>query len=92
MGLFDFIKNELIEVIEWVDTSDNTIIWKFQDKGNNIKSGAKLTVRESQVAVLMNEGEFGDLYNPGLHTLTTSNMPVITRLNPGNMALTALLK
>ncbi|MCH5715622.1 SPFH domain-containing protein [Niabella hibiscisoli] len=80
MGLFDFIKNELIEVIEWVDTSDNTIIWKFQDKGNNIKSGAKLTVRESQVAVLMNEGEFGDVYNPGLHTLTTSNMPVITTL------------
>lgn len=80
MGLFDFIKNELIEVIEWVDTSDNTIIWKFQDKGNNIKNGAKLTVRESQVAVLMNEGEFGDVYNPGLHTLTTSNMPVITTL------------
>ena len=80
MGLFDFIKNELIEVIEWVDTSDNTIIWKFQDKGNNIKNGAKLTVRESQIAVLMNEGEFGDVYQPGLHTLTTSNMPVLTTL------------
>ncbi|MCF3109078.1 SPFH domain-containing protein [Niabella sp. CC-SYL272] len=80
MGLFDFIKNEFIEVIEWVDTSSNTLVWKFQDKGNNIKSGAKLTVRESQLVVLMNEGEFGDVYQPGLHTLSTSNMPITTTL------------
>ncbi|MFD2910130.1 SPFH domain-containing protein [Flavobacterium ardleyense] len=80
MGLFDFIKNELIEVIDWVDNSTDTIIWKFQDKGNNIKNGAKLTVRESQNVVLMNEGEFGDAYLPGLHTLSTNNMPVTTTL------------
>lgn len=80
MGIFDFIRNELIEIIEWVDNSTDTLIWKFQDKGNNIKNGAKLTVRESQVAVLMNEGEFGDVYNAGLHTLSTSNMPITTTL------------
>lgn len=80
MGLFDFIKNEFIEVIEWVDTSNNTLIWKFQDKENNIKNGAKLTVRESQEVVLMNEGEFGDVYQPGLHTLSTNNMPITTTL------------
>ncbi len=80
MGLFDFIKNELIEVIDWVDTSNDTLIWKFQDKGNNIKNGAKLTVRETQCAVLMNEGEFGDTYTAGLHTLSTSNMPITTTL------------
>jgi len=80
MGIFDFIRNELIEVIEWVDTTTDTVLWKFQDKGNNIKNGAKLTVRESQAAVLMNEGEFGDVYPAGLHTLTTNNMPVITTL------------
>lgn len=80
MGIFDFITNEFIEVIEWVDNSNDTLIWKFQDKGNDIKNGAKLTVRESQVAVLMNEGEFGDTYYPGLHTLSTNNMPVTTTL------------
>ena len=80
MGLFDFISNEFIEVIDWVDSSSDTIMWKFQDKGNNIKNEAKLTVREGQVAVLMNEGEFGDVYLPGLHTLSTNNMPITTTL------------
>jgi membrane protease subunit (stomatin/prohibitin family) len=80
MGLFDFIRNELIEVIDWIDTSTDTVLWKFQDKQNNIKNGAKLTVRESQKAVLMNEGEFGDEYLPGLHSLITSNMPITTTL------------
>lgn len=80
MGIFDFITNEFIEVIEWVDNSNDTLTWKFQDKGNDIKNGAKLTVRESQVAVLMNEGEFGDTYYPGLHTLSTNNMPITTTL------------
>lgn len=80
MGLFDFIKNEFIEVIEWVDDTQDTIIYKFPDKGNKINNGAQLTVRESQVAVLMNEGEFGDVYIPGRHELTTKNMPIITTL------------
>lgn len=80
MGIFDFIRNELIEVIEWVDNTTDTMLWKFQDRGNAIKNGAKLTVRESQAAVLMNEGEFGDVYAAGLYTLTTNNMPVITTL------------
>lgn len=80
MGLFDFISNEFIEVIDWVDSSSDTIIWKFQDKGNNIKNEAKLTVREGQIAILMNEGEFGDVYTAGLYTLSTSNMPITTTL------------
>jgi membrane protease subunit (stomatin/prohibitin family) len=80
MGLFDFIKNEFIEVIDWVDDSNNTVIYKFPDKGNKIMNGAQLTVRESQVAVLMNEGEFGDEYKPGRHELKTQNMPLTTTL------------
>jgi len=80
MGLFNFITNEFIEVIDWVDETNDTVIYKFPDKGNKIKNGAQLTVRESQVAVLMNEGEFGDVYIPGRHELTTANMPVITTL------------
>lgn len=80
MGLFDFIKNEFIEVIDWVDDTQDTVIYKFPDKGNKINNGAQLTVRESQVVVLMNEGEFGDVYIPGRHELTTKNMPIITTL------------
>jgi membrane protease subunit (stomatin/prohibitin family) len=80
MGLFDFIKNEFVEVIDWVDDSNDTVIYKFPDKGNKIMNGAQLTVRESQVVVLMNEGEFGDEYTPGRHELTTQNMPVTTTL------------
>lgn len=80
MGLFDFIKNEFIEVIDWVDDTNDTVIYKFPDKGNKIMNGAQLTVRESQVAVLMNEGEFGDVYIPGRHELSTKNMPITTTL------------
>jgi membrane protease subunit (stomatin/prohibitin family) len=80
MGLFDFIKNEFIEVIDWVDDSNNTVIYKFPDKGNKIMNGAQLTVRESQEVVLMNEGEFGDGYKPGRYELKTQNMPITTTL------------
>ncbi|GAA4469803.1 SPFH domain-containing protein [Nibrella saemangeumensis] len=80
MGLFDFIRNEFIEVIDWVDNSTDTVIWKFPDNGNNIKYGAQLTVRESQMAVFMNEGQIADIYPPGRYELTTQNMPIMTTL------------
>lgn len=80
MGLFDFIRNELIEIIDWVDNSTDSVIWKFPDSENNLKNGAQLTVRESQVAILMDQGRIADIYRPGLHELTTANMPVLTTL------------
>lgn len=80
MGLLDFIKGELIEIIEWVESDSETVLWKFQDKGNNIKYGAQLTVRESQVAIFINEGKIADVYGPGRHELTTQNMPLLTTL------------
>ena len=80
MGLFDFVKNELIEIIDWVDDSNDTVIWKFPDRENNIKQGAQLTVRESQVAVFFNEGQIADVYGPGRYQLTTQNMPLLTTL------------
>ncbi|PQA60048.1 SPFH domain-containing protein [Siphonobacter curvatus] len=80
MGIFDFIRNEFINVIEWVDDTSDTIIWKFPDKGNDIKYGAQLTVRESQVAIFMNEGQIADVFQPGRHELTTANMPILTTL------------
>ena len=80
MGLMDFIKNELIEIIDWVEQDPNMVMYKFQDKGNNIKYGAQLTVRESQVALFINEGQIADVYMPGRHELTTANMPILTTL------------
>jgi membrane protease subunit (stomatin/prohibitin family) len=80
MGLFDKLKNEFIDIIEWVDSSNDTIVWKFPRFQNEIKMGAKLTVRESQVAVFMNEGKIADVFQPGMHTLETQNMPLLSTL------------
>lgn len=80
MGLFDFIRNELIEIIDWIDNSTDTVIWKFPDHENNIKNGAQLTVRESQVAILLDQGRVADVFGPGRHVLSTENLPVLTTL------------
>ncbi len=80
MGLFDKVKHELIDIIEWTDDSANTMVWRFPRFQNEIKVGAKLTVRESQTAVFVNEGKIADVYAPGLFTLTTQNMPVLSTL------------
>lgn len=80
MGLFDKLRNEFIDIIEWVDDSKDTIVWKFPRYQNEIKMNAKLTVRESQLAVFMNEGQIADIYAPGMYTLTTQNMPIMTTL------------
>lgn len=80
MGLFDFLKGEFIEVIDWVEQSKDTVLWKFPDKDANIKYGAQLTVRESQAALFLDEGKIADLYEPGRHKLITDNMPIMTTL------------
>ncbi|RAJ06706.1 membrane protease subunit (stomatin/prohibitin family) [Chitinophaga skermanii] len=80
MGLFDKIKGEFIDIIEWVDTTSDTIVWKFPRYQNEIKMNAKLTVRESQVAVFLNEGALADVFMPGMYTLTTQNMPILSTL------------
>lgn len=80
MGLWDKIKGQLIDIIEWLDTSDNSIAFRFERQGNEIKNGAKLIVRESQVAVFQNEGEFADVFQPGTYTLETQNMPILSTL------------
>ncbi len=80
MGLFDWAKNQFIEIIEWVDDSRNTLVYRFPVYRKEIKSGAKLTVREGQAAILVNEGKIADVFGPGLHTLTTRNMPVLATI------------
>jgi excisionase family DNA binding protein len=80
MGIMDFIKGELLEIIEWTDDSRDTLSWRFPDEDKAIKNGAQLIVRESQVAQFVYLGEFGDTFGPGRHRLTTDNIPVLTRL------------
>src|SRR6266550_430327 len=80
MGLMDFIKGELIDVIEWTDDSRDTLSFRFPDDDKAIKNGAQLIVRESQVVQFLYLGEFGDTFGPGKHTLTTDNIPVLTKL------------
>ncbi len=80
MGLMDRLKNELIDVIEWTDDSRDTIVWRFPRHGNEIKSGAMLTVREGQTAVFVDEGQLADVFTPGTYELTTANMPILTTL------------
>ena len=80
MGLWDKITGEFVDVIEWTDDSPDTMVYRFERYGNEIKYGAKLTVREGQVAVLVNEGRIADSYQPGLYELQTHNMPVMTTL------------
>jgi excisionase family DNA binding protein len=80
MGLMDFIKGELIDVIEWTDDSRDTLSYRFPDEDKAIKNGAQLIVRESQVVQFVYLGEFGDTFGPGKHTLTTDNIPVLTKL------------
>lgn len=80
MSIMDFIKGELLEIIEWQDDSRDTIAWRFPDDDKAIKNGAQLIVRESQTVQFVYLGQFGDAYGPGKHTLTTDNIPVLTRL------------
>jgi excisionase family DNA binding protein len=76
----DFIRGELLEIIEWTDDTRDTLAWRFPDEDKAIKRGAQLIVRESQVAQFVYLGEFGDTFAPGKHSLTTDNIPVLTRL------------
>jgi len=80
MGIFDKLKAEFIDIIEWLDPSGDTMVYRFERFQNEIKYGAKLVVRETQVAVFVNEGQIVDVFGPGTYTLTTQNMPILTTL------------
>src|SRR3954447_16769994 len=81
MGLFDKLKGELIDIIEWNEATDSTLLaYRFPRYNNEIKYGAKLTVREGQAAVFVNEGQIADVFRPGMYTLQTQNMPILSTL------------
>lgn len=80
MALWDKLKAELIDIIQWLDDTNDTLIYRFPRYNNEIKYNAKLVVREGQSAVFINEGQIADIYGPGTYTLTTQNMPVLATL------------
>jgi len=78
--IMNFIRNELIEIIEWLDDTNYTLVWRFPDEDHEIKNGAKLVCRQGQAAVLVNEGVMADVFGPGTHTLSTQNTPILSTL------------
>jgi membrane protease subunit (stomatin/prohibitin family) len=80
MGLMDKIRGEFIDIVEWLDPSRDTIVWRFPRYDNEIKMGARLVVRESQAAVFVNEGQIADTFTPGTYTLETQNLPILATL------------
>lgn len=80
MGIWDKIKGEFIDIVEWLDDTNNTMVYRFERHQNEIKNGAKLTVREGQIAVFINEGQIADVFKPGMYSLTTENLPILSTL------------
>ncbi|BDW85843.1 SPFH domain-containing protein [Roseicyclus marinus] len=80
MPIMDFLRGQFIDVIEWTDDTRDTMVYRFERYGNEIKYGAKLTVREGQTAVFVHEGQLADVFTPGLYMLETNNMPIMTTL------------
>ena len=80
MALMDFIRKQFIDIIQWTESSDGTLAWRFPMADMEIQNGASLTVRESQVAIFVNEGQVADVFGPGMYKLTTQTLPVLTYL------------
>ena len=78
MAILDFIKKQFIDIIEWTDDSRDTLSFRFPDEDKEIKRGAQLIVRESQVAQFLYLGQFGDTYGPGKYDLVTDNIPILS--------------
>ncbi|MDH3771876.1 MAG: SPFH domain-containing protein, partial [Nitrospirota bacterium] len=78
--IWNNLVGEFIDVIDWTDDTNDTMVWRFERHNNEIKYGAKLTVRESQVAVFVNEGRVADVFAPGMYTLETANLPIISTM------------
>lgn len=80
MGLMDYLKTQFLEIIQWEDDSRDTLAWRFPDQDKEIKNGAQLIVRESQVAQFVHLGQFADTFVPGKHTLNTQNIPILSTI------------
>ncbi|MEM7315207.1 MAG: SPFH domain-containing protein, partial [Planctomycetota bacterium] len=80
MGLFDKLRAELVDIVEWVDDSRHTLVWRFPRYQNEIKNGARLIVRPGQMAVMVDQGQIADVFEPGHYELTTENLPILSTI------------
>ncbi|MFT3858746.1 MAG: SPFH domain-containing protein [Aquabacterium sp.] len=80
MGLMDFIKKQFVDVIEWTESTDGVLAWRYPFQDREIQNGATLVVRDSQLALFVNEGQIADLFGPGTHKLSTQTLPLLTNL------------
>ena len=80
MALMDFIKKQFVDILEWMEAGDGTLAWRYPMEDREIQNGGSLTVRESQMAVFINEGKLADVFGPGRYTLTTATLPILTYL------------
>lgn len=80
MSLMNYLRGQFLEIIQWTDDSRDTLSWRFPDEDKEIKRGAQLIVRESQIAQFVYLGQFGDTFMPGKHDLVTDNIPILSTL------------
>jgi membrane protease subunit (stomatin/prohibitin family) len=80
MGFIEKLRNELVDIVEWVDDSRHTLVWRFPRYQNEIKQGAQLIVRPGQSAIFVHRGQIADVFGPGQHRLATGNLPVLATL------------
>src|SRR5215510_9725370 len=80
MGILNSLRNELVDIVEWVDDSKHTLVWRFPRYQNQIKNGAQLIVRPGQMAVFVHQGRIADVFAPGQHRLETKNLPILSTL------------
>ncbi|HEX6909420.1 MAG TPA: SPFH domain-containing protein [Longimicrobium sp.] len=80
MALWDKLRGELIDIIEWLDPSGDTMVYRFERHDNEIKNGAQLIVRPGQAAVFVDQGQIADVFQPGRYELTTQNLPILSTL------------
>ena len=80
MGLLDTLRGELVDIVEWIDDTHRTLVWRFPRWQNTIKNGAQLVVRPGQVAVFVDRGKLADVFQPGMYQLTTANLPLLSTL------------
>ncbi|MEO8182569.1 MAG: SPFH domain-containing protein [Deltaproteobacteria bacterium] len=80
MGLFDKLRAEFVDIVEWVDDSQHTLVWRFPRYQNEIKNGAQLLVRPGQCAIFVDRGEIADVFEPGQYELSTDNLPLLSTL------------
>src|SRR6476619_6332574 len=92
MGILSFIKKQFIDVIEWNESEDGVLAYRYPMQDNEIQNGAQLTVRETQLALFVNEGQVADVFEAGRFTLTTKTLPILTNLKNWDKAFASPFK